>query len=82
MCFKYCLLYLGIEDVEESDNDVDGEKNEVLYFIFLVSFFFILFIVTDYMKYLSIVVLYISLNLWFVICMCVGVCMYFLILLN
>lgn len=63
MCFKYCLLYLGIEDVEESDNDVDGEKNEVLYFIFLVSFFFILFIVTDYMKYLSIVVLYISLNL-------------------
>lgn len=63
MCFKYCLLYLGIEDVEESDYDVDGEKNEVLYFIFLVSFFFILFIVTDYMKYLSIVVLYISLNL-------------------
>lgn len=63
MCFKYCLLYLGIEDVEESDNDVDVEKNEVLYFIFLVSFFFILFIVTDYMKYLSIVVLYISLNL-------------------
>lgn len=63
MCFKYCLLYLGIEDVEESDNDVDGEKNKVLYFIFLVSFFFILFIVTDYMKYLSIVVLYISLNL-------------------
>lgn len=59
MCFKYCLLYLGIEDVEESDNDVDGEKNEVLYFIFLVSFFFILFIVMDYMKYLSIVVLYI-----------------------
>lgn len=63
MCFKYCLLYLGIEDVEESDNDVDGEKNEVLYFIFLVSFFFILFIVMDYMKYLSIVVLYILLNL-------------------
>lgn len=53
MCLKHCLLYLGIEDAEESDNDADGEKNEAPHSTPLVSSFFILFIVTDYMKYLS-----------------------------
>lgn len=52
MCLKHCLLYLGIEDAEESDNDADGEKNEAPHSTPLVSSFFILFIVTDYMKYL------------------------------
>lgn len=55
MCLKHCLLYLGIEDAEESDYDADGEKNEAPHSTPLVSSFLILFIVTDYMKYLSIV---------------------------
>lgn len=82
MCLKHCLIYLGIEDAEESDNDADGEKNEAPHSTPLVSSFFILFVVTDYMKCLSIVAPHISLNLWFVICMCAGACMHFLTLLN
>lgn len=42
MCLKHCLLYLGIEDAEESDNDADGEKNEAPHSTPLVSFFHII----------------------------------------
>lgn len=51
MRLKQCLLYSGIEDAEESDDNAYGEKKEAQHSTPLVISLFILFIVTDYIKY-------------------------------
>lgn len=51
MWLKQCLLYLGIEDAEESDDNAYGEKKEAQHSTPLVISLFILFIVTNYIKF-------------------------------